>query len=83
MVDKQGRLINESGYLVDENGHIVDKRGRMRMHSKILGPHGNMPTMFNYKGRKYDIRDVMGDLEKDRNGNAIIRRDSKNQMVDR
>ena len=39
--------------------------------------------LFNYKGRKFDITDVMGALDKDRNGNFIIRRDKDNNMVDK
>jgi hypothetical protein len=39
--------------------------------------------LFNYKGKKYDIKDIMGELDKDRNGNMIIRRDKDNQMVDK
>lgn len=38
----------------------------------------DIPLLFNYKGKKFDIRDVMGDLDKDRNGNMIIRRDKDN-----
>ena len=39
--------------------------------------------MFTYKGKKYDIRDLIGELDKDRSGNMIIRRDKDNHMVDK
>ena len=42
-----------------------------------------MPLLFNYKGKKYDIKDVIGEFDKDRCGNIIIRRDKDNQMVDK
>ncbi len=83
LVDKLGRRINEHGYLVDEQGNIVDKRGRIRLHHKQLDKDGNIPLLFNYKGKKYDIRDIIGDFDKDRNGNIIIRRDKDNKMVDK
>lgn len=44
---------------------------------------GNMPLLFNYKGKKFDIKDVIGEFDKDRNGNIIIRRDKDNKMVDK
>jgi hypothetical protein len=44
---------------------------------------GNLPLLFNYKGKKFDIKDVIGDFDKDRKGNIIIRRDKDNQMVDK
>jgi len=53
------------------------------MHHKLLDKDGNMPMMFTYRGQKFDVRDVIGDLEKDRKGNIIIRRDKDNNMVDK
>jgi len=37
-----------------------------------------MPLLFNYKGKKFDLRDVIGSLDKDRKGNFILRRDKNN-----
>jgi len=82
-VDKLGRRVNRAGYLVDREGNIVDKRGRRKLHHKQLTKDGNLPLLFNYKGKKYDIQDVIGDFEKDRQGNAIIRRDKDNNRVDK
>lgn len=53
------------------------------MHHKLLEKDGNLPLLFNYKGKKYDILDVIGHFDKDRNGNIIIRRDKDNIMVDK
>eukprot|EP00347_Sterkiella_histriomuscorum_P011390 403372642 len=84
LVDKQSRRINEHGYLVDSEGNLVDKRGRVKMHKQIMEQNsGDLPLLFNYKGKKFDILDVMGNLDKDRNGNIIIRRDKDNNMVDK
>ena len=38
---------------------------------------GELPQLFVYKGKKFDIRDVLGALEKDYKGCIIIRRDAK------
>jgi hypothetical protein len=35
-----------------------------------LSRDGNIPLLFNYDGKKYDISDVMGNLGKDTNGNT-------------
>jgi len=80
--DKLGRLVNEFGYLTDAEGNIVDKRGRVRLHKKQT-ENGNLPLLFNYKGKKFDVKDVIGDFDKDRKGNVIIRRDKDNKMVDK
>ena len=39
--------------------------------------------LLNYKGKKFEMMDISGDLDKDRNGNIIIRRDRDNRMVDK
>ena len=83
LIDKLGRKINEQGWLVDNDGNLVDKRGRIRLHHKQLDSDGNLPMLFNYKGKKFDVRDIIGDFEKDRRGNIIIRRDKDNKMVDK
>jgi len=84
LVDKLGRLVNAEGYLVDRQGNLVDKRGRVKLHSNIMKKSkGAVPQMFNYKGRRFDIKEVTGDLDKDRAGNMIIRRDKDNNMVDK
>lgn len=83
-IDKLGRLVNEQGYLIDRHGNLVDKRGRIKLNREIMNKAGgDVPMLFNYKGKKFDIKDVMGHLDKDRNGNFIIRRDKDNNMVDK
>jgi hypothetical protein len=44
---------------------------------------GELPQLFTYKGKKFDLKDVMGALDKDRKGHIIIRRDAKGKMVDK
>jgi hypothetical protein len=42
-----------------------------------------MPQLFTYKGKKFDLKEVMGALDKDRKGHVIIRRDAKGNLVDK
>lgn len=44
---------------------------------------GDMPQLFTYKGKKFDLKEVMGALDKDRKGHIIIRRDAKGNLVDK
>lgn len=84
LIDRLGRKVNSEGYLVDKKGNMVDKRGRIKLHHAIMDKtKGMIPMMLNYKGRRYDIREIMGDLDKDRNGNIIVRLDKNNNKVDR
>jgi len=75
-------VCNEEGFLIDKNGNIVDKRKRIRLHHKLL-ENGTFPSLYNYKGKKYEVTDIIGSFDKDRQGNIIIRRDKDNQMVDK
>lgn len=84
LLDKLGRRVNEHGYLIDMYGNLCDKRGRTKLHKHIMEQNGGeIPQLFTYKGKKFDLTDVMGSLDKDRKGNFIIRRDGKGRMVDK
>ena len=43
---------------------------------------GDLPKLFNYNGRRFDITDCIGQLEKDPKGNIIPIQNKKGQMVD-
>lgn len=84
IIDKLGRRVNKNGLLIDSHGNLVDKRGRVKLNKSMLEQNGgDMPQLFNYKGKKFDLKDLMGDLDKDRQGNIIVRRDKDNKMVDK
>ena len=83
-VDRKDRLVNENGLLIDINGNLVDKRGRVKLHREILEQNnGDIPLLYNLKGKKYELSDIMGDFDKDRAGNIIIRFDKDGKRVDR
>lgn len=60
LVDKKGRRVNKKGYLTDKSGNIIDKNGRKKFDKKQLTSEGDLPKMFNYNGRRFDITDVIG-----------------------
>lgn len=36
-----------------------------------MQPDGDMPRLYNYSGRRYDIQDVIGNFDKDSIGNIM------------
>lgn len=60
LVDKKGRRVNKKGFLTDKAGNIIDKNGRKKFDKKQLTADGDLPKMFNYNGRRFDINDVIG-----------------------
>lgn len=83
-IDKLGRRVNQHGYLIDMYGNLTDKRLRTKLHKHIMDQNnGDIPQLFTYKGKKFDLQDVMGHMDKDRKGNIIVRRDAKGRMVDK
>lgn len=49
----------------------------------MLENGGGLPSLFNYEGLKFALLDILGDFDKDRKGNIIIRRDKDNIMIDK
>jgi hypothetical protein len=48
-----------------------------------LTEEGDIPRLFNYGGRKYNIADTIGILEKDPQGSIILRKDKRGRFVDK
>ena len=71
--DKCGRKVNEKGWYIQSTqlGHIIDKDGRKKFDRKQLvsSRFVDLPKLYNYSGKRFDIRDVMGEFEKDQHGN--------------
>lgn len=60
IVDKKGRKVNKKGWLVDDFGNLVDKNGRKKFDKKQLTPEGDLPKLYNYSGRRFDVADIIG-----------------------
>ena len=51
--------MNEQGWLVD-GGRIVDNLGNPKLCMD------KVPLLYNFKGKKFDVRNVMGQFKKER-----------------
>lgn len=51
----------------------MDKNDRKKFDRKQLTPDGDLPKLYNYSGRRFDIVDVIGQFDKDANGNTMLR----------
>ena len=71
-VDKQGRRVNEHGwYVMPGRQHIVDNVQRKKFDKRQLAGNGDLPKLYNYEGKRFCVRDVMGEFEKDSQGHII------------
>lgn len=82
MVDKKGKRVNRQGYLEDKYGNIIDKNGRKKFDRSILNSDGDMPKLYNYNGKKFDIEDIIGYFDKDKHGNALLRMNNQGEFID-
>ena len=78
LVDKKGKKVNKKGFLVDNDGNIVDKFGRKKFEKGHLTDTDDLPQLFNYDAKKFNIKDVIGDFDKDPNGDIILQKDKNN-----
>jgi len=65
LVDKRGSNVSSRGYRVDKGSNIIDNNGRKKIDRTQSTPDGDLPKMFNYNGRRFDIADTIGQVEKD------------------
>lgn len=73
-VDKKGRRINKHGWLVMGNqGHIVDRKATKKFDRKQLEDQ-DLPKLFNYSGKRFDIQDLIGVFDKDNAGKIMPQR---------
>lgn len=67
-MDKKGRRVSKHGWMtLASQGHLVDVQGRKKFDKQQLQNDGDMPKLFNYNGKRFDVKDVMGLFEKDIN----------------
>jgi hypothetical protein len=58
--DKRGSHVSSRGYRVDSAGNMLDHRGRRAFDKAQMTADGDLPKLFNYNGRRYDITDTIG-----------------------
>jgi len=74
-VDKNERMVNRSGYMIDKDGNLIDRNGRKKFDRRQLAKNDDLPQLLNYKGRRYDIKDIIGNFERDPEGNVMMQKD--------
>jgi hypothetical protein len=43
---------------------------------------GDVPKLFNYNGRRFDITDTIGQVDKDADGNMVLKKDAQGKLTD-
>jgi hypothetical protein len=81
-VDKRGREVSSRGYRVDKGGNIIDNHDRKKFDKAHLTEDGDLPKLFNYNGRRFDIVDTLGQVDKDKNGEITPQTNSRGQLID-
>lgn len=51
---------------------LVAENGRPKFDKKLLTGDGDLPKLYNLQGKKFDMRDAMGQFDKDPEGNIIV-----------
>ena len=74
LFDKRGNRVSPDGYRIDTQGNVVDCFERKKFDSAQV-PGGELPKLFSFNGRRYDMRDIIGACDKDAHGNIIPRTD--------
>ena len=82
LFDKKGKAVNKKGWLIDEKGNICDRNGRKKFDKKQMTAEGDFPRLFNLGGRRFDVNDLCGQLNRDQNGNLVFKKNKKGQKVD-
>jgi len=53
---KRGQKVNDKGWLTDGQGNIIEGRfGRVKFDKQQLTKDGDLPKMFNYNGKRFDV----------------------------
>lgn len=80
--DKRGSKVSSRGYRLGSDNSMVDNNGRKKFDRAHMTHDGDLPKLFNYNGRRFDIVDTIGQLEKDKNGNIVPATDKAGNLVD-
>lgn len=70
------------GYRTDEDGNMIDNHDRQKFHRAQMTADGDLPKLFNYNGRRFDVADVIGQCDKDAKGEIIPHQDARGRLVD-
>jgi len=61
------------GFLLDAQGSLVDREGVKRFYYRQFAQYGGlMPKLYTHSGKRFDIHEVMGVLDRDPEGKLIF-----------
>ena len=81
--DKKGDPVTEKGWRIDENDNMIDNNGHKKFDKSQILDNGDLPNLFNYDGKPFDIKDVIGQVEKDDKGNMVNQVDKRGALLDK
>jgi len=83
--DNVGKDANQRGYLIDpKTGDVINNLNGETMFKKSeLDDRGEVPAPFNIDKHNFNPHRSRGDFDFDRNGKAIIKKNSSGQFVDK
>lgn len=87
-MDQNGFQINNKGYLINSNGCIISRAdGEIKLDRHQQTKDGDIPLLYTFDARRFHIRQVMGDFDRDEEGNIVILsevdEEGNNQLVDK
>ena len=66
--------MNKHGWLTQgDSGSVVDALLRKKFDKSQLTADQNLHKLYNYQGKSFDMRDVMGIFDKDKDGQIILK----------
>lgn len=86
ITDENGFLVNSKGYLVDSSGNIISRTdGEIKLDKWQLTKESDIPTLYTYDARRFNIRQCMGEFDRDDEGHIVILSefDGNNKLVDK
>ena len=58
--------------MIDEQENIIDNQGRIKFVREMLDEKGDIAKLLNYKGKSFNIRDIIGTFARDMNSKEIV-----------
>ena len=71
--------------MTDKDGNLVDRTsGRKKFDRRQLIKNDELPNLLNYRAKRYDIKDVIGDFDREaKSGRVLMRKNGKGDFSDK
>ena len=74
------RKVNKQGWLIDDDDNIIDNLGRVKiLKQQLKDKNKDIPPLFNYEGKQYKIKDIIGIFDRDPDSKEIIMNQNENE----